>query len=420
MSKVIFLGTPLHGHTYPSLGLINELVNRGEQVIYYSSDYFREAIEKAGAVFRRYKHPELHTELEYTHDAVVHSQRLYDLKHFYGGLEGSMKICSEMVREVLEEVEKDNPAYIIHDSTAHWGKQLARRLQLPSIASITMFAFCDRILELHPRTVLEKLFRIEVNSSDQLHDTLRMLELIPKALTQKYDLTHFKSQDKFLCTGDLNIVYVDERLQPYAELFDDSFKFVGPSFFQRDTCYTRSFGDSTDKPLLYISLGSMVNKLGIYDHFYELCFEAFGEQDLRVVLNVGTEHDLSSMRNVPANFQMTNFVPQLEILKSTDVFISHAGMNSVSESIHFHVPLLLLPQTGDQYYVAERVEHIGAGLCLDLQTLDAAQLRSAVETLLKDPTYRENCKSFRTANSGNGHKEAADEVFRFKQVHSIV
>lgn len=80
------------------------------------------------------------------------------------------------------------------------------------------------------------------------------------------------------------------------------------------------------------------------------------------MLNVGEEHDITSMRSIPTNFLITNFVPQFEILNDTDVFISHAGMNSVSESLHFQVPLLLLPQTGDQYYVAERIEQLGAGV----------------------------------------------------------
>jgi len=51
MSKVPFFNLPALGHTNPTLPLVAELVRRGEQVIYYSSPAFQQAIEQTGATF---------------------------------------------------------------------------------------------------------------------------------------------------------------------------------------------------------------------------------------------------------------------------------------------------------------------------------------------------------------------------------
>ena len=53
MTKALFLGLPLHGHTNPSLPLVRELVGRGDEVVYYSADPFAARIEQTGARLRR-------------------------------------------------------------------------------------------------------------------------------------------------------------------------------------------------------------------------------------------------------------------------------------------------------------------------------------------------------------------------------
>ena len=54
MSKVLFLSVPANGHVNPTLGLVDGLVKQGEEVIYFSSDEFKERIENTGATFKSY------------------------------------------------------------------------------------------------------------------------------------------------------------------------------------------------------------------------------------------------------------------------------------------------------------------------------------------------------------------------------
>jgi UDP:flavonoid glycosyltransferase YjiC (YdhE family) len=52
MTKYVFFNFPAHGHVNPTLAIVEELVARGEEVVYYLPDHFRSLIEATGATFR--------------------------------------------------------------------------------------------------------------------------------------------------------------------------------------------------------------------------------------------------------------------------------------------------------------------------------------------------------------------------------
>ncbi len=53
MGKAVFLNVSGGGHVIATYGMVAELVNRGEEIIYYESPRFKEDIESLGATFRQ-------------------------------------------------------------------------------------------------------------------------------------------------------------------------------------------------------------------------------------------------------------------------------------------------------------------------------------------------------------------------------
>jgi len=96
-------------------------------------------------------------------------------------------------------------------------------------------------------------------------------------------------------------------------------------------------------------------------------------------------------------------------LEQADVFLTHCGMNSVSESLYHGVPLVMLPQTPEQGGVAARAEQLGAGVRLT-ETSPTA-IAAAVETVLNTPSYGESARrigqGFRACSGAQG---AADKI----------
>ena len=97
------------------------------------------------------------------------------------------------------------------------------------------------------------------------------------------------------------------------------------------------------------------------------------------------------------------------MLQKADVFLSHCGMNSASESLYFGVPLVLFPQTNEQGGVSARVAELGAGL--KLEKADAASIRTAVDAVLQTPSYRANAQNIRESFLRcGGAKAAVDRI----------
>lgn len=116
-----------------------------------------------------------------------------------------------------------------------------------------------------------------------------------------------------------------------------------------------------NKKIIYISLGTIYNSSL---EFYENCFKAFKDMDVEVVMSIGKKIDINTFKDIPSNFIVRNYVPQLEILKYADIFITHGGMNSTNEGLYYELPLVLIPQSVDQPFVANRVAKLGAGIVL--------------------------------------------------------
>ena len=66
-----------------------------------------------------------------------------------------------------------------------------------------------------------------------------------------------------------------------------------------------------------------------------------------VIISCGKALEPESLGKLPENVKVYPYVNQLDILARADVFISHCGMNSVSESLYMATPLVLYPQTGE-------------------------------------------------------------------------
>ena len=119
--------------------------------------------------------------------------------------------------------------------------------------------------------------------------------------------------------------------------------------------------------------------------FYAKCIEALRDQNVDVIISCGNAIDREALGALPGNIQMYPYVDQPDILSRADVFITHCGMNSVSESLYMAAPMVLYPQTSEQKAVARRVTEIGAGTVLMNDSTDG--IRASVQEILSNAAY---------------------------------
>jgi len=165
----------------------------------------------------------------------------------------------------------------------------------------------------------------------------------------------------------------------------------------------------TGEPLVYASMGTILN--GRLDVFRTIIAAAAKHENLQLVLSVGDQVDPKQVAPVPTNSIVVKRVPQLELLKRADVCITHAGLNTVLESLAQGVPQVAIPVTYDQPGVAARIVHKKTGVATSLAKLTTDNLASLLDDVLTNPIYRQNSRKLQKAIAhANGLAVAADLI----------
>ena len=97
--------------------------------------------------------------------------------------------------------------------------------------------------------------------------------------------------------------------------------------------------------------------------------------------------------DLPDNCWGENLVPQIKILPLVDLAIIHGGNNSLTESLYFGKPLIVVPVFADQNDNAQRVHEKGFGIRLDAFTLKKEQLENAIDKLTNDENLKINLEN---------------------------
>jgi len=170
------------------------------------------------------------------------------------------------------------------------------------------------------------------------------------------------------------------------------------------------FEKLTGQPLIYASMGTIQNRLiGAFETIAQACEKL----DAQLVISLGGGTSLESMPKLPGSPLVVGNAPQLELLQRASLTITPAGLNTVLESISHGVPMVAIPIANDQPGVAARIAWTGCGEMIKLSKLNAPQLRSSIERVLTQASYRDNVLRLQTANQqAGGVTKAADIIER--------
>jgi MGT family glycosyltransferase len=397
MTKILFINMCGHGHVNPTIGLINELMNRGEQVTYIAGEEFRDKIEKTGAKFKGYNN----------------SLDIGDLVNGTLNLENSNSLLKfiDIFKKIIEILfnSKEKFDYIIYDSVFMLGNEVGRVLKIPAICSITTFAANERT------NCLSSLFNKIQPKIQEILNSSEYINFV-KYLQEKYGIKCPSASDVIFGKGIVSIVYTSKYFQLCGESFDESYKFIGPSISDRKEDISFPLETNDKKKVIYISLGTIFNNS---IEFYENCFKAFDNMDAKIIMSVGKNIDVNTFKSIPSNFIICNYVPQLEILKHADVFITHGGMNSTNEGLYYDVPLILIPQFLDQPAVANRVAELGSGVVIEKDKVTPEILKQSVVRILSDNNFKINSKKIgKSLREAGGYKKGVDEILNLKNKKS--
>jgi MGT family glycosyltransferase len=392
MRKIVILNFPAHGCINPLLATVAELVKRGESIIYYCTEEFRNKIERTGAAFRTYRG--LINEFQYVGNADL-----------FEALELTVDMTADKLDYNLDLIREEDPDIIIHDSLCAWGKHMASILRVPAINLM------------HSYPVTKSSISLSVNSIDFLikAGAYKIKSQLKKTFRKKYGID-ISLGDLLINKEGLNIVFTSKQMALKIYESENTYRFVGPSLFFKNESNDFPFDALHGKKVVYVSLGTLHNK---NPNFYKLCLCAFKNTDFFVVIAAGYKTNLQAFEDIPANFLIRQRVPQQKLLEHVDVFITHAGMNSVNEAICNGVPMLLLPHQLEQVMIAGKVEQLGMGIKMNIRSITPGQLLKKSTELVNHPGYKKKALKLKSIFNGEektSHIRAADEILRYMDV----
>ena len=360
MKKIAFFCIPAHGHTNPMLPVAAELVRRGNVVRFYSFGEFEKKIKATGAEFISCDSflPKLTKQEEAGLNSVSATEMTVQ----------DIRITLSMNDFLDKEFKSFQPGVVYTDSVCFWGKLNAWKHHVPMVVSTSTFAFnqmSSEYMKNSPKEMADMIFGLPRVSKE-----LKKLE--PYGYRVKGVLSLIQSGN-----DTDSIVYTSRRFQPYAESFSDHYAFVGPSVFSNVLPEKKK-----ERPLIYISMGTVINDR---IDFYSKCIEALKNLNVDVIISCGIAINREELGALPDHIQVYPYVDQLAVLAKADAFITHCGMNSVSESLYMAAPMVLYPQTSEQYAVARRVTEIGAGIML--KDASSEGIRAAIQEILNNKAY---------------------------------
>ncbi|XP_067620061.1 UDP-glycosyltransferase UGT5-like [Eurosta solidaginis] len=146
-----------------------------------------------------------------------------------------------------------------------------------------------------------------------------------------------------------------------------------------------AFINGSPNGAIYFSLGSNVKSALLPRARLDVIMAVFAS----LPVNVLWKYENPKLPGKPQNVFISKWFPQTDILAHPKVklFITHGGMHSYIEAVHYGKPIVVMPVFFDQHSNAARAKGKGLGLVVDFSKLTKQELHSAILELLNNPMY---------------------------------
>lgn len=359
-SRVLFSSVGAVGHVYPMLPLAQAVVRAGHDVLWACSSDLCPAIERTGV-------PTVAaglTTAERQARLAERSGELAPLSPDERALALAPLLFGELVApKILEDLRAAaqawRPDLLIHDSMEFAAPIVAAGLGVPNVVhSFGPLTPEHRIVAISDRVAaLWSAAGLESRPYGGLYDHL-YLDLYPPSLQPTIG-HHVRRR---------------QRIRPVPTPAEGGAPWRWPG------------SAGSDDPLVYVTFGTEV----LDDRPLRLVLEALAEHPLRLVVTVGSHRDPEVFGRQPANVVIERFVPHMAILPQAAAVVSHGGSGTVLAALSLGLPQLCLPYFADQPLNARALADAGAGLALDLESLNSSMLAAALWRLLTERSFKEN------------------------------
>ena len=212
-----------------------------------------------------------------------------------------------------------------------------------------------------------------------------------------YGLAAVESVEE-LNIGDLTLIVGSRETDPLPEGAEGTY--IGSLLWQKETEEPAWFQElPDDRPVIWAYPGnprySGPGAAWSSEVVLKACIEALAGDDFHIVLSLGHQSLPEEYWQLPHNFRLVKYVPGLSMARRCDLMLHHGGYGSCQTGLVTGTPAVIVPTFSERESNARRIAGLGAGELVlpsvddgGRKSIDAAQLRAAVEHVLGDPSYK--------------------------------
>jgi zeaxanthin glucosyltransferase len=411
--KIGFVSMPLSGHLNPMTALARKLQSRGHEVVFFGFPDVEPFVRAAGLDFVPYGEAEFPVgSIEKFYSSVATMRGFEVVRHSCMNL--NPYLTQVTFDHLAEKLATTGVEALVIDTIHFFIELVPLSMSIPYVhiwnvlhldfSGATPPSLFSSPLDTSPEGLMRNAENIH-----KMGAILGPLAEVARAYAEKVGLK-IDWNDPGATVSKLAVITQTPREFDFPGIpWPAHFQYAGPFHDEKGRePVPFPWERLTGKPLIYGSLGTLVN--GLEDVYKHILKAVEPLEDIQVVLSVGKNIRPENLGRIPFNAIVVRSAPQIELLKRAALCITHAGLNTALESLAHGVPMVAIPIGYDQPGVAARIEHHGAGELIELGDLTTERLRELIEKVLQNPSYRARAEYFQKVISRSRGLDVAANI----------
>ncbi len=386
MSHFGIITPPVSGHINPWAALGRELQQHGHRVTLFQMPDVEAKVLKEGLEFwviGQSDHP-----LGTLPESLAHLSKLSGIAALRFALQAIQKTTNAICRDAPSAIKAAGVEALLVDQTEPAGASIAEHLGLPFVT-----VCCAMMINREP--AIPPIFtswsyqdiwwaRLRNRMGYALFDRLtRPVQSAVAQYRKQWNLPLYTSPEASFS----RLAQISQQISEFdfpRRSLPKNFHYVGPLRNASPQEVSFPYERLTGQPLIYTSLGTQQNTRA--ELFYQIAAACEG-LDAQLVISHGGGMSDEFAQRLPGSPLVVSYAPQFELLARASLTVTHAGLNTVLDSLSHGVPLVAIPITYEQPAIAARLRWVGAGEVLSLNRLSVPILRATIEQVLRDKSY---------------------------------
>ena len=216
-----------------------------------------------------------------------------------------------------------------------------------------------------------------------------------------------------LFEGDVTILMDAKEFAPIKNYPENIYQ-VGPILYNKISKTIPKWINELgvdNKKVIYVSMGSTGNILErILEDLYSLYIN---DKNIQVVSNVTFLTDKKLFFESP-NFFIEQFLPAREIMKKSDLVITHGGRGTIYHALEAGVPIIGIPHQPEQDWNLNRISDLKVGIKIPRFKYNKERLKHEINNIFNNSIYKNNALQFkRILERYNGAKMATEIINKY-------